>query len=154
MWWIIASLIFLGILLLLVEILLLPGVGVAGVAGLLSMIASCWYAFHAFDSHTGRIVIIINIILCIIFTIIVLRGKTWKRFALNDAVEGRVNEEGNSIKVGDEGKTLTRLGPVGKAEFGAVACEVHSEGELIDAGTPVVVTKVQNKEIFVKPIDK
>ena len=152
--WIIASLIFFGVLLLLVEILLVPGVGVAGIAGLLSMIASCWYAYDKFDSHTGRIVIIINIVLCIIFTIIVLRGKTWKRFALNDAVEGRVNEEGEGVKVGDCGKALTRLGPVGKAEFGETACEVHSEGEIIDAGTEITVTKVRNKEIFVKPIEK
>lgn len=152
--WIIASLIFLGILLLIVEILLVPGVGVAGFAGLLSMVASCWYAFHAFDNRTGMIVIIINIILCLIFTFFVLRAKTWKRFALNDAVEGRVNEEGKDVKVGDTGKALTRLGPVGKAAFGEVSCEVHSEGELIDAGTDIIVTKIQSKQIIVKPVEE
>ena len=41
----IITLILVGIVLMIAEILLIPGVGVAGILGLLSLGGSCWYAF-------------------------------------------------------------------------------------------------------------
>ena len=40
------TLVLVGLVLIFAEILLIPGVGVAGVLGLLSMGGSCYYAFH------------------------------------------------------------------------------------------------------------
>ena len=45
MWWITVGLVIVGILLMLVELLLVPGVGVAGFLGLASLVAACWYTF-------------------------------------------------------------------------------------------------------------
>ena len=42
----IITLILVGLVLLFVEILLVPGVGVAGILGLLCMGGSCFYAFY------------------------------------------------------------------------------------------------------------
>ena len=52
----IITLILVGLVLILAEILLIPGVGVAGVLGLLSMGGSCYYAFYEFGTLTGGIV--------------------------------------------------------------------------------------------------
>ena len=49
----VVSLILIGLVLMLAEVLIIPGVGVAGVLGLLSMGGSCWYAFNEFGNITG-----------------------------------------------------------------------------------------------------
>ena len=59
----IVILILVGILLLLAEILLVPGVGVAGVLGLISLVGSCVYAFNMFGATTGTIVVAVNVVM-------------------------------------------------------------------------------------------
>ena len=54
------TLILVGLVLIFVEILLSPGVGVAGILGLLSMGGSCYYAFYEYGSLTGGIVTGVN----------------------------------------------------------------------------------------------
>jgi hypothetical protein len=57
------SLIIIGLLLLFAEILLIPGVGVAGIVGLLSLGGSCFYAFNQMGSTAGAIVTAVNVLL-------------------------------------------------------------------------------------------
>ena len=56
----VVSLILIGLVLIFAEILIIPGVGVAGILGLLSMGGSCYYAFYEFGSTTGGIVTGVN----------------------------------------------------------------------------------------------
>jgi len=151
--YIIATLILVGLLLLIAELLLIPGVGIAGILGLCSMGASCWYAYHFFDHVTGTVVVVINVILLIIFTVFALREKTWKRFELGTEIASKVNAENEKIKVGDQGMTETRLAPMGTARFENTSCEVKSEdNSLIASGTPVIVTRIEDNKVIVKPI--
>jgi len=152
--YIIAILILAGLILLLVEMLLIPGVGIAGILGLCSMGASCWYAFHNFDSRTGIIVVAINVVLIAIFTVFALREKTWKKFELSAEIDSKVNAESEKITVGDKGTTETRLAPMGTARFNSISCEVKSEdNSLIPAGTPVIVTRIEDNKVIVKQIN-
>jgi len=151
--YLIATLILAGLVLLLVELLLIPGVGVSGILGLCSMCASCWYAFHHFDTRTGVFVIIINVILLGLFTVFALREKTWKKFALGTEIDSKVNAENEKINVGDKGITETRLAPMGTARFENTSCEVKSEdNSLIASGTSVIVTRIEDNKVIVKPI--
>ena len=77
------TLIILGLLLLFAEILIIPGVGVAGILGLLSMCGSCVYAFMEMGKDAGFIVTAVNVVMIVLLTIWVLRAKTWQRLALN-----------------------------------------------------------------------
>ena len=53
-------LILVGLVLIFAEILLIPGVGIAGALGLLSIAGSCFYAFHELGTTAGIIVTVIN----------------------------------------------------------------------------------------------
>ena len=53
------------------------------------------------------------------------------------------------MKVGAEGKALTRLALVGNAEINGKQVEVKSSGDFIDPGTPIVVTAVSEASITV-----
>lgn len=148
---IIVSLILLGIILMLVEMLLVPGVGIAGIAALVSLAGACWYAFTNVNTGTGIVVTSIVVVLLLIMLFIILRAKTWKKFALKDEITSKVNTEPDTVQPGDTGITVTRLAPMGTARVEGKVCEAKSEdNSMIDPGTEVIVTGVEDNKIIVK----
>lgn len=155
MWWIIVSLVLLGILLMAIELLLIPGVGVAGILSIASFIAACWYAFVFCGETAGVITTAVVILIVVSFTVIILRAKTWKRFALNTEISQKTNEDALKLSVGQQGKTLTRLAPMGTAVFGTLETEVKSEdNSMLDSGTEVIITRIEDNKVIVKQLNK
>ncbi len=142
----------LGLLLLLAEILIIPGLGVAGILGILSLVASCIFSFKLFGAEMGYIIVAVNIALVIGLTIYVLRAKTWKRFTLNEKIEGSVASEMPKLMVGDEGVTITRLAPKGSARFASGVYEVKALEGLLGSGIEVRVVLIEDNTVIVKPI--
>ena len=147
----IITLILVGIVLMIAEILLIPGVGVAGVLGLLSMGGSCWYAFYEFGNLTGGIVTGITAIVLVAFAIIVLRAKTWKRMTLNTTIESKVNQVSIELRLSDKGKTVTRLAPMGSVRFGDEIVEVKALEGMIDPNVEVEICMIEDEKIYVVP---
>lgn len=154
MWWIIACLILLGILLMLVEMLLVPGVGIAGFLSLTSMGGACWYAF-TYCGNTAGIVTVVAVSLSLLAMLaVILREKTWKKFELGTEIESKVNEEVSRLVPGDTGKTLTRLAPMGSAEFEKGTFEVKShDNSMVSPGVEVKVVKIEDNKVIVKPLN-
>lgn len=148
-------LIAVGLVLMLAEILLIPGVGVAGILGLISLGGSCFYAFHEFGPETGTIVTVVNVVLLVSLTVYVLRAKTWKKLALNTNIDSKIQFfDENTLAVGDTGKTITRLAPMGTAKIGENSYEVKSLEGIIDPGTEVEIVMIEDNRIYVKPVEK
>lgn len=143
------TLILVGIILIFIEILLIPGVGIAGILGLLSMGGSCFYAFHEFGLTTGIIVAVVNAVLIIGLAIYVLRAKTWKRMSLKTNIDSKAVETA-VLSLGDKGKTLTRLAPMGSARFGDYVVEVKALEGMLDPEVPVEVVLIEDNKIYVK----
>jgi len=149
----IITLIFVGLVLIFAEILLIPGVGIAGVLGLLSMGGSCFYAFSEFGTTTGIIVSVVNAVLIVALTIWVLRAKTWKRMSLETNIDSKaVSSESSMISVGDQGKTLTRLAPMGSARFGNSVVEVKALEGILEPDVLVEVVLIEDNKVYVKPL--
>lgn len=148
-------LILVGLVLIFAEILLIPGIGIAGVLGLASMGGSCFYAFNQMGTTTGIIVTVINAALIVGLTIWVLRAKTWKRFTLNTNIDSKaVILDEDRIAVGDTGTTLTRLSPMGNALFGNETYEVKALEGMIDSGEKVEIVLIEDRKIYVKPVSE
>jgi membrane-bound ClpP family serine protease len=148
----IITLILVGLILVFAEILLIPGVGVAGILGLLSLGGSCFYAFHEFGNLTGGIVSGINALLIVLLTIYVLRAKTWKRMSLETNIDAKALEDETAyVSVGDIGCTVTRLAPMGTVRFGARAVEVKALEGMMEPGTEVEVVMIEDGKIYVSP---
>ena len=149
----IITLILVGLVLLFAEILLIPGVGIAGVLGLASLGGSCYYAFAQMGTIAGAIVTGINVVLIIALTVWVLRAKTWKKLTLDTNIESKaVSSEASSVMVGDKGKTLTRLAPMGTARFGETVVEVKALEGMIDPGVDVQVILIEDNKIYVETV--
>lgn len=147
----IITLILVGLVLIFAEILLIPGVGIAGVLGLLSMGGSCFYAFHELGTTAGAIVTGVNAVLIAALTVWVLRAKTWKRMSLETNIDSKA-VGGVSLSLGDRGKTVTRLAPMGSARFGNYIVEVKALEGMLDPETPVEVVLIEDNKIYVKPV--
>lgn len=149
----IISLILVGLILLLAEILIIPGVGVAGILGILSVAGSCYYAFYEFGNLTGGIVTGVSALLLVILSVYILRSKTWKRMSLETSIDSKaVSEESAIVSVGDCGKTLTRLAPMGTARFGDNVVEVKALEGMVDPGADVEIVMIEDNRIYVRVV--
>lgn len=148
----IITLILVGIILLLAEIFLIPGIGVAGFLGIIALCGATWLTFTGFGATAGVIVTIVNVALLSLALSYALRAKTWKRLELSTVIDNAVKEEEEKVAVGDRGKTVTRLGPMGTARINEKAYEVTALEGMIDAGTGVEVVLIENNKIYVKPL--
>ncbi|MGB9746812.1 MAG: NfeD family protein [Bacteroidales bacterium] len=152
---VIILLIVLGIVLLLIEFLVIPGVTIAGIGGLVLIGTSIYSTYKSYGSTAGNIVLVVTFFLILLATFFALRSKTWRKVMLNTTVDGKASESfDDKLKPGDHGKAVTRLAPMGNAMFGDIITEVKTMGEFVDAGTEVEVVKVHNREIVVKPITR
>jgi len=153
MWWIVVTLLILGIILILVEMLLIPGVGVAGFLSLASLGMACWYAFSEISTNAGWWTTLAAVLLLASLLFFALRAKTWRRLELKTEVTSRMGTEAEQVHVGDLGVAHTRLAPMGTGRFGNVTCEVKShDNAMIDAGTPLEVVAIEENKPLVKPL--
>lgn len=150
-WITIAVLIVLGLILIVIEILFVPGTTVVGFVGFALMLVGVGLTFRDYGSQAGWIVLggsAVGSGLIVYFT---LSTKTWERFALQGSIKSRVNEgDIEKFKIGEEGIALSTLRPAGKAEINGKIIEVRSEGEYIDANSKIRIQRVVNNQIIVK----
>jgi len=148
-------LILAGILLILLEFLVVPGVTIAGIGGFLFMGGAVYLAFENFDTTTGLIVLGTVLVIMIISLVFALRARTWKKIALKTDIDSKVSEiKESGFKVGDQGKALTRLNPMGSVLINGEKIEGHSQGSLIVEKTLIEVVRVENTYVVVKPIEE
>lgn len=145
-------LIVIGLVLIFTEILLIPGVGVAGILGVLSLGGSCYFAFYELEPVVGYIVTSVNVALLVGLTVFALRSKTWKKLALETNIDSKAVDSENVLSVGDKGKTVTRLAPMGAMRFGNKVVEVKAMEGIIDPGVEVEVVLIEDKKIYVSPV--
>jgi len=146
----------LGLVLLLLEVLVIPGFGIAGIGGLAAVFASLYLSFP--DAASAFTAIGLSTIATVVFGIVLLRRvpKTgiWRRIALETKLEdvGVPGDDPNDpvVKVGASGQALTPLRPSGTVEIGGVRVDAVSEGEYIPAGTMVQVVKVVGGRVTVR----
>lgn len=137
------------------EIFLLPGITVAGIAGGLFMIASIVYAFYYMGSTPGYITIAANVVVCSVAFIFLIKSNTLDRIALKTDIEAKVDQpELRQLKIGAIGVAISRLNPIGKAEFGELIVEAKSlTGEFIDSERKVEIVKIDSNNVLVQEIE-
>lgn len=146
------SLIIIGLLLMFAEILIIPGVGIAGILGVAAMAGSCVYAFLEIGQTAGVIVTAVNAVLLVVITIWVLRAKTWERLALATNIESKAIVPEAEVVPGTVGVTVTRLAPMGTARFGDLRLEVTAREGIIDPGVEVEVVEVDGIKVYVSAV--
>ncbi len=151
-WTLIIILLLAGLVLLLLEMLVVPGATIFGLLGFALLAVSVWQAYAAHGTPEGHYFLAGSVIFTVVLLYFALKSKTWRKAMLGSEVNSKVNVvEPGKVKPGDEGKTISRLAPAGKAFINGDYYEVHSLGEYIDPQTPIIVIQVEFSKIIVKP---
>jgi len=146
----------LGVGLLLLEILVIPGFGVAGVSGLLLVLISLVLSLLGLPLRASwalglvdraltivGLAFILAIVVAVILARTVLSSRLGRRLVLagrlSSMAEVEAEEQGEWDPLGAEGVALTDLHPAGKARVAGRKLDVISEGGLIPRDTPVIV---------------
>jgi membrane-bound ClpP family serine protease len=143
--------IILGIFLLLVEFLIIPGVTVFGVGGFAFMLLGVGSSYYYHGAQVGSITLAATVIVSLSTIYFVFKRKTWQNLGLKTNINSKVEPfETDKIHPGDMGKTITRLAPIGKAMVNNITCEAKSQGGFIDENSDIEVVKVLTTQIIVK----
>ena len=149
---IIASLLIAGIILLLLEVFLFPGISLAGIGATVCLVSPTMRAFNELGTSPGVLTLAISIISSILVFVWFMRSKSLDKLALKKDIDSSVKQpEAATIQVGDTGIALTRLAQIGNAQFGDRIVEVRSTGDFIDAKTPIIVERITDGIILVAP---
>jgi membrane-bound ClpP family serine protease len=150
----IVLLIFLGLLLLLIEFAVLPGVTIAGIGGFLLLAGSVFIAFREYGMLPGFITLLIVLILAPTIIYFFFKSNAGKKMILEKNIEGKVDLlASGKINVGDTGKTIGRLAPTGKVKINGEVVEAQSTGIFIDPNTQVKVLKIELNKLIVEPLN-
>lgn len=149
----IVLLILLGLVLLLIEFAVIPGVTIAGIGGFLLLAASVYIAFTEMGTVAGFITLAVVLIASPIMIYYFFTSRSGKKMILDSEIDGKLeNFNHDKIKVGDTGKTIGRLAPIGKIKVNGEVVEAQSTGAFIDHQTDIRILKIQLNKIIVEPI--
>lgn len=128
--------------------------------GLLSLIAlgvfaySLYLVFSTISVTAGMVVAGIDIVAIPVFIYMGIRVLARSKLSLKSelaASEGVAAQSENLVTVLDKtGTAVTDLRPAGMAMIGGQRLDVVTDGEYIDAGTPVVVVRVTGNQVIVE----
>ncbi|MBU2554472.1 MAG: hypothetical protein KKF98_08450 [Bacteroidetes bacterium] len=153
MWSIILVLVVIGFLMLLLEILVIPGTGVAGVLGFALMAVGVWIAYRDQGMVAGHWVLSATLAVNLVGIVVALRSKTWKKAALTTEISGKAGQNVDSnVQVGDRGITISRCAPVGTVEFNDQLLEVTTQSKFIEPKKEVEIIHIEGNKIIVKQI--
>ena len=163
-----------GIVLLVLELLVIPGFGIAGIAGLICFFGGLllallenvhfnffWVAGGGFVR--GLTVIFSGLLLAVVGIVLLMKRIGRKGLFYRVALHSEQNVEDGYVAVdtrlvgmvGREGVAVTVLRPSGKVridgdDYDAISCR----NSFIEADTPVKVVKVENMQLYVVPLNE
>ena len=146
----IAVLIIVGIILVILEILIIPGL-IAGLIGGAMMLTGIYMTYKNYGNTIGHITALSTIALSILAIYFAFKSSAWKKVSLHQTSQGKLTRADEmQIHVGDVGKSVSAIRPMGTAMFGNTKVEVQSNGEMIDTNSDVEVIEVLSNKLIVR----
>ena len=152
-----------GIALLVLELLVIPGFGLAGIVGILALFAALVMSVigsgatpEFFLLAGGRM--LLSLLVAVIASFVLLRFMPRLPFGRQLILQsglGTGHEHGSAPEsdlrwLGKRGHTTSPLRPAGIADIEGARVDVVSEGGMIEPGTPIEVTRVDGNRIVVR----
>lgn len=148
----IVTLIVLGILLILLEFFVVPGVTFFGIGGLVLLVLGIYFSYTNYGIATGNTILLSTFGAIGLIFYVAYRTGAWKKITLSAEVKSVSKEDVSlNVKVGDSGKTISRLAPMGTIMVNNELFEASSKGIFIDEDTEIEIIRIINNKIIVKP---
>ena len=145
------SLLIIGLILILIEIIFIPGTTIFGIIGFICFLLSNYYSYTEFGNQVGLIVSIISGSSLVLAVIYVLKSKTWEKLSLKKTNTAQFNKgKTKLLKIGDEGVTASSLKPYGKGIFNGKVYEIKTNGNYIKEQKKIKIIDILHNKIIVK----
>jgi membrane-bound serine protease (ClpP class) len=154
----------LGLGLIVVEVFILPGFGIAGISGIILMFGGIFYVFKsAYQFETAILafssVIVLTAIGVIAAFYLFPKTRAWKHFALATEMSSDIGyhsagDEDFQSYIGQTGTAITPLRPAGAIRLAGKRVNVLTAGDFIPSETPVKVIEVEGSKVFVEALDE
>ena len=150
----IVVLFIIGVILILAEVFLIPGFGIAGIGGITAILISLFFIFP----NTS---IAVNVLLAVIlFTLVIAvfmlkkfgSSRFWKRISLESDSKNYYSSTSKKEYLNQEAETLSKLRPAGTIEINGKRIDAVSQGAFIEKGKKVKVISVAGSRVVVKEI--
>ena len=109
------------------------------------------YSFLKFDTSIAWVIVGFALLANFMAIFYGFKSGVWNKFALKESIKSR-SFDGRllGLELGMEGKAVSDIKPIGKAEFSEKIYEVKSDSGFISVGTIVFITKLEDNRIIVK----
>ncbi len=157
-----------GVMLILAEIFVIPGFGIAGVSGILlvlislvvSLVGNVGFSFPPLPALTPAVVTVATTLVLLVMSAFALgrflpKTERFNRLVLApelSSATGYTAAETHTEYLGQIGRSLTPLRPSGTIEIGGNRVDVVTSGEFIAQGEQVKVVSVRGSRVEVRPI--
>ncbi|MDR3349393.1 MAG: hypothetical protein LBO03_07300 [Acidaminococcales bacterium] len=152
--WIELLLFLLGVVLLVIEAFI-PGFGLFGISGIIAIVGSFFLVLGGDQNAVAWLSA--SIAAAIVLFLLLLRrlpsSTLWNKVILKNTSSKEAGfSAGPNYEnyLGQEGVSVTQLRPGGTAAIGDKKFDVLTQGEFIDAGELIVVTRTEGSKLFVK----
>jgi membrane-bound ClpP family serine protease len=148
-------LVFVGLLLIVAEVYLVPGFNVVGIIGFLLIVFAVGYSFMEGGFAGGFLLLIGSVVAGGGAFYLLWQSGAWDRFVLastlrSDEEFAERDSDARARYLGKTGAAVTPLRPTGIAEIDGERIEVVTEGEFIAAGSQVRVVAMDRRRYFVR----
>ncbi len=156
--WLPLALLVIGIAMAALEIFVIPGFGIGGLLSGAAFVALS--VIVAESLQMGVVIFMVSTVLGVSAALLALKlvphlCVTRKLFVL-EAPKASIpaSSEGLSLPlaIGERGRTVSSLRPVGSAKFGGESFEVASRGELLPKDTEVEIVEIESGKIWVRSV--
>lgn len=148
-----------GVALLLLELLVIPGFGVAGLLGIAALLAGLVLSMIG-PGNTMQLVAAVGVrvglalVVAIAASLVLMRFlvqlPVGRKLVLDTQLLGASAPESDAPLLGKHGLARSMLRPSGIAEIDGRRVDVVTEGDLVGAGEPVVVIRVDGNRVVVQ----
>jgi membrane-bound ClpP family serine protease len=153
-WSTVISLVVFGLILVVAEVIFVPGTTVVGIIGFCFLVVGVGLSFKYFGSEVGWVMLGSTSVASGGLLYFSFTTNVWRRFSLKSSNKGKVNEgELDQLVVGMEGRAISALRPIGKAEVNEQIVEVRTNGDYLDSGSRIRIVKIVSNQIIIEPIN-
>lgn len=143
-----------GLLLIVLDVFVTPGVDVVGFLGLVSICAGIAYAYMELGPGSALLAAVLSLASLSAMAWLAYRHSPWKRLVLRSTMEQDrspdVVARGPALVAGQAGQAMSALRPGGRARFGDRTVDVVTEGGFVDRGAEITVLRVTGHRVVVE----
>jgi len=145
-----------GILLILLEVFIIPGFGIAGISGITAVLVSLFFVFPNRTVALNVLLAVVFLTLLSGFIMIKIFGTSrfWRKISLDTDSKEYFSSSNKKNYVGRTALTLTKLRPAGMIDIDGRRVDAVSEGDFIEKDKQVKVISAAGNRVVVRKIEE